>query len=167
MRWFWMDRYLEFESRRRAVAVKNITLAEDHLHQNFPGFPVMPHSLVIEGLAQTGGLLACENQGFHTKVVLAKVPRMTFYSPVLPGDSLIYTTTIQHISEEGSRVTATSHRGDELQAEGEIVFAHLREEQVNARQIDDGVLLHTMRMLRLFEVGRTQDGSPLKDPNAK
>ncbi|MFI4874980.1 MAG: beta-hydroxyacyl-ACP dehydratase, partial [Blastopirellula sp. JB062] len=57
MRWFWVDQFLEFESGRTAKSVKSISLAEDHLHDHFSGIPIMPHSLVIEGIAQTGGLL--------------------------------------------------------------------------------------------------------------
>ena len=68
MRWYWIDRFIEFESGRRAKAVKNITLAEDHLHDHFPFFPLMPNSLIIEGVAQTGGLLVCESTGFQEKV---------------------------------------------------------------------------------------------------
>ena len=75
MRWYWIDRFTEFESGRRAKAVKNITLAEDHLHDHFPGYPIMPNSLVIEGMAQTGGLLVCESTGFREKVVLAKLSK--------------------------------------------------------------------------------------------
>ena len=57
MRWIWIDRFVEFESGRRAVAIKNVSLAEEHLHDHFPGYPIMPNSLITEGLAQTGGLL--------------------------------------------------------------------------------------------------------------
>ena len=49
MRWIWIDGFVEFESGRRASAVKNVTLAEEHLHDHFPGFPVMPATLIIEG----------------------------------------------------------------------------------------------------------------------
>ena len=42
MRWYWIDRFLEFESGRYAKAVKNVSLAEDHLHDHFPGYPVSP-----------------------------------------------------------------------------------------------------------------------------
>ena len=167
MRWYWIDRFIDFESGSYAKSIKNVSLAESHLHDHFPAYPVMPNSLIIEGLAQTGGLLACQHGGFRSKVVLAKVPRMTFHSPVLPGDTLIYTTELVHITEDGSRVSATSHRGDELQAEGEIVFAHLRADQASAEQFDDETFLQMMRMLRLFEVGRNPDGSPMKDPDAK
>ena len=65
MRWIWIDKFIEFDSGRRAVAVKNVTLAEDHLHDHFPGFPVMPASLMIEGMAQTAGVLVGEARNFE------------------------------------------------------------------------------------------------------
>ena len=51
MRWLWIDTFVEFESGKRAVTIKNVTQSEDHLHDHFPGFPVMPASLMIEGMA--------------------------------------------------------------------------------------------------------------------
>ncbi len=54
---------------------QELTLAEEHLHDHLPGYPVMPASLIIEGLAQTGGILVGEAGGFAEKVVLAKIPR--------------------------------------------------------------------------------------------
>ena len=76
MRWIWIDHFLAFESKRSARAVKNLSLAEDHFADHFPGYPVMPASLIIEGLAQTGGILVGEAGGFVEKVVLAKIPRV-------------------------------------------------------------------------------------------
>ncbi|MCH8031309.1 MAG: beta-hydroxyacyl-ACP dehydratase, partial [Bacteroidetes bacterium] len=57
MRWIWIDTFVAFETGKRASAVKNVTLAEDHLHDYIPGYPIMPPSLMIEGMAQTAGIL--------------------------------------------------------------------------------------------------------------
>ena len=165
MRWYWIDRFLEFESGRRAKAVKNVSLAEDHLHDHFPCYPVMPNSLVIEGLAQTGGLLVCEHGEFREKVVLAKVPKARFHFPATPGNTLIYTTTVDYIRRDGAMVTATSHLGDELQAEMEIVFAHLEGELGQKTLFNPGDLLQMMRVLRAFEVGHAANGSRLTEPS--
>ena len=78
MRWFWIDRFIEFEQGRRAVALKNVSLAEEHLHDHFFGYPVMPHSLVVEGIAQTGGLLVGECNEYKERVVLAKISKALF-----------------------------------------------------------------------------------------
>jgi 3-hydroxyacyl-[acyl-carrier-protein] dehydratase len=160
MRWYWIDRFLEFESGRHAKAVKNISLAEDHLHDHFPSYPVIPNSLVIEGLAQTGGLLVSEFNQFAEKVVLAKVPKAVFYCEALPGDTLIYTTTIEYIKDGGAMVSGTSYKGSVLHAELEIVFAHLNDPRLGAL-FDPGTFLHMMRLLGAFDVGHAADGSPL------
>ena len=73
MRWFWIDRFVEFESGHRAVAVKNVTLAEEHVLDYLLGYPILPPSLIVEGLAQTGGLLVSQHGDFLERVVLAKV----------------------------------------------------------------------------------------------
>jgi len=163
MRWYWIDRFLEFESGRRAKAVKNISLAEDHLHDHFPGCPLMPNSLVIEGLAQTGGLLVCEYNAFEEKVVLAKISKARFYCPALPGDTLTYTTTVDYIKDDGARISATSHKGDTLHAEAELMFAHLSDPKLGAL-FDPETFLRMMCLLRAYEVGRAADGSPLVPP---
>jgi 3-hydroxyacyl-[acyl-carrier-protein] dehydratase len=94
VRWIWIDRFEEFESGRRAVALKNVTLAEDHLHDHFPGFPSMPHSLMIEGMAQTAGILVGEARDFSEKVILAKVRRAEFTALVCPGETIRYEATV-------------------------------------------------------------------------
>ena len=122
MRWFWIDRFLEFERGKRAKTIKNVSLAEEHLHDQFPAYPVMPHPLVVEGLAQTGGLLAFENCGFAEKVIMAKIPRADFHFDARPGDLLTYTATLQSRQPNGSVVSATSHVDGRLQAELEIMY---------------------------------------------
>jgi 3-hydroxyacyl-[acyl-carrier-protein] dehydratase len=164
MRWYWIDRFIEFESGRRAKAIKNVSLAEDYLHDHFPGFPLMPRSLIIEGVAQTGGLLVCELSHFTEKVVLAKLPKVIFYSEVFPGDTLIYTAQIEYVHKDGALVTATSHKDGRLQAEMEIVFAHLNDQRTPRHLFDPDTFIRMMRVLRAFEVGRAPDGSPLEEP---
>lgn len=166
MRWYWIDRFLEFESGRYAKAMKNISLAEDYLHDHFPGYPVMPKSLIIEGLAQTGGLLVCEYNRFREKVILAKVPRVRFYSEAVPGDTLIYTATIEAIQENGASVRCTSHRGESLHAEMEVVFAHLNSGFQDKVLFEPKAYRWMMRILRAFEVGHAADGSPLRESSS-
>ena len=101
MRWIWIDKFLEFKSGEFARAIKNLTLAEEHLHDHFPGYPVMPASLIIEGLAQTGGILVGEAGGFAEKVVLAKIPRAEFFGVACAGDQLIYEVTLTDLRARG------------------------------------------------------------------
>ena len=64
MRWIWIDKFLEFNSGKNAVALKNVSLAEEHVHDNVPGFPMMPECLMIEAMAQTAGILCGEARNF-------------------------------------------------------------------------------------------------------
>ena len=163
MRWYWIDRFIEFESGRYAKAVKAISLAEDYLHDHFPNYPVIPNSVVIEGMAQTGGLLVCEHYRFTEKVILAKIPKAEFHCEAVPGDTLTYVATIESIRKDGAIVSATSHKGQQLHAELEIVFAHLGD--ANDRTLfEPGTFLQMMHLLRAFEVGHAADGSPLVEP---
>jgi 3-hydroxyacyl-[acyl-carrier-protein] dehydratase len=164
MRWIWIDKFIEFESGKRARAIKNVTLAEEHLHDHFPGFPVMPNSLITEGMAQTGGLLVGEANNFEEKVVLAKIPKAVFHFAVVPGDQLIYTAVAEYIKDDGAMVSATAHVGERLQAEMELVFAHLDDSQRAKNLFEPKNFVFTMKLLGVFDVGRSGDGSKLSEP---
>jgi 3-hydroxyacyl-[acyl-carrier-protein] dehydratase len=165
MRWFWIDRFTEFHSGRTATAVKTVTLSEDHIHDHFPGASVMPNSLVLEGLAQTGGLLVCEHGGFVKQVVLAKVSKAIFHSEAWPGDTLTYRAKVVDIKDDGAMVTVTSHNGESLQAEAEIFFAHLEQLDAQGDKIElfePYDLFSWLRLLKLYEVGVDAEGNPIK-----
>lgn len=125
MRWFWFDRFEEFESGRRAVAIKNVTLAEEHLHDHFPGFPIMPASLIIEGMAQTAGVLVGEVRGFAEKVILAKVKQAVFHRLVRPGDTLRYDAQIEQITAAAASTVGVVESAGGRVAEIDIVFSHI------------------------------------------
>lgn len=158
MRWIWIDRFVEFVSGSHATAIKNVTLAEDHLHDHFPGFPVMPGSLIVEGLAQTGGILLGESRQFQHVVILAKLPKMTFHSWAVPGDTLLYSARLLDVREDGGVVECTARVGQRLVAEGEIVFAHLAQDP-RGPVVDQKNFVFSMRLLSVLDVGRAGDGS--------
>jgi 3-hydroxyacyl-[acyl-carrier-protein] dehydratase len=133
MRWIWIDRMVAFESGKSARAVKALALAEDFFADHYPGYPVMPACLILEGLAQTGGILVGEANQFKEKVVLAKVPKAVFHREMLAGEVLTYEADILHMRPEGAAVAGRVRVGDELAAEAEIFFAHL--DQNRARQL--------------------------------
>jgi 3-hydroxyacyl-[acyl-carrier-protein] dehydratase len=132
MRWIWIDRVEEFRSREYARAIKNVTLAEEHLHDHFPGYPIMPTSLILEGLAQTGGLLVGEASNFQGLVVLAKISRVVFHDYALPGDQLTYEVFLRELRPEGAVASGTAKVGQRLIAEAEIVFAQMGPERAAA-----------------------------------
>ena len=130
MRWTWIDRFVAFEPGRSAVTVKNLSLAEDHFADHFPGFPVMPAPLILEGLAQTGGILVGEAGGFEKNVVLAKILAARFHREAFAGEQLTYTATLVDFNDTGGRVTGTAHTGGELVDEAEILVAHVTPAQL-------------------------------------
>ncbi len=166
MRWFWVDRFVEFESGSHAKAIKNVTLSEDHLHDHQPGFPVMPASLILEGLAQTGGILLGEQRQFSRMVILAKVPRMTFHGWACPGDTLTYSVKLVDSRDEGGIVEVSAHVGDRLVADGEIVFAHV--DGTAAGFVDAHQMNGVFAQLRgVLDVGKAGNSSSTGDARLK
>jgi 3-hydroxyacyl-[acyl-carrier-protein] dehydratase len=159
MRWIWIDRFLEFHPGKRARACKSLSLAEDHFADHFPGYPVMPGSLILEGLAQAGGILVGEANDFREKVVLAKIPWARFHHDALAGEELIFEVELTHLRTEGASVLGKVFVEGTLMAEAEIFFAHL--DQARSRQLfGDHNFVFTGELKRL--VGLTKvpvDGS--------
>lgn len=158
MRWYWIDKFIEFESGKSAKSVKNVSLAEEHLHDHFPGFPVMPGSLMVEGMAQTGGILLGEHFKFAYNVILAKVPKVTFHSWACPGDQLIYSAVLQDARDEGGSVSVTATVGERLVAEAEIVFVHLNSDDPQLSRIDQKNFVFRMNLMDILTVGKAGSG---------
>src|SRR5438270_11112796 len=134
MRWIWIDKFTEFVSRQRATAIKNVSLAEEHLHDLYPAFPIVPHSLIIEGMAQTAGILVGEARNFEEKVILAKIGKATFHRLVRPGETIAFTATVDQLNEQGASVSGTvrvanvrepSGSAAGLVAEIDLMFSHI------------------------------------------
>ncbi|MDD5134147.1 MAG: beta-hydroxyacyl-ACP dehydratase [Phycisphaerae bacterium] len=125
MRWIWIDKFVEFNSGKNAVAVKNVTMAEEHLHDNFPGFPIMPECLMIEAMAQTAGILVGQARDFKEKVILAKIKKAVFFNYVRPGDTIKLHADIESIAPEAAGTTGKITRDDEIIAEIDLMFSHI------------------------------------------
>lgn len=164
MRWFWIDRYTEFVSGERATAIKNVSLAEEHLHDHFSGYTVMPNTLVLEGMAQTAGLLFNEVTDFEERVVLAKVSRIHFHFHPMPGDTLTYRAELHNMSTDGALASVTSHLGDRLQAEADMFFAQLAAKDGDQPLFEPYDLLNWLNLLRVFDIGVKPDGSRITVP---
>jgi 3-hydroxyacyl-[acyl-carrier-protein] dehydratase len=124
MRWFWIDRFVEFEPGKRAVSVKNVSLAEEHLHDHWDGCPIMPASLMIEGMAQTGGILVGQANDFEHDVVLAKITRAEFLGLASPGDQLTYEAVIENIAPEAASIKGVVRKNGEEFGHIDIMFSH-------------------------------------------
>ena len=125
MRWIWIDKFTQFESKVSATAIKNVSLAEEHLHDLYPAFPIVPNSLIIEGMAQTAGILVGEARNFAEKVVLAKIGKAVFHRLVRPGETITYHARIEQLSEQGASTSGTVTVGQDAVAEIEIMFSHI------------------------------------------
>jgi len=116
---------VEFESGRRAVAVKNVSLAEEYLHDHFPGYPIVPASLMLEGMAQTGGILVGEARDFQEKVILAKINRAVFHDIVCAGEQLRLTAEVENLTPEAAAISGTIKSGDKCVAEISLMYSHI------------------------------------------
>lgn len=165
MRWFWIDRFTEFVSGQSASAVKSVSLSEDPVDEYAPGRTYCPTSIIIEGLAQTGGLMIGQMSDFKDRVVLAKINRSKFYFQAYPGDTLTYRVELKNQDGIGAMVTGTSHVGDRLQGEIDLMFAKLDDERFeNVELFEPAQFCRMIRMLRLFEIGVNPDGSSIEVP---
>jgi len=139
MRWMWIDRILEHVPGERMVAIKGVSLSEVHLYDHFPADegeggrdaePVMPTSLILEGCAQTAGLLSGHMRDFKEKVLLAKIAKARLEREAAPGQTLRYTATLVRLDNAGALTTIAIDLFPEPGApavpigEAEIVFSH-------------------------------------------
>ncbi len=127
MRWIWIDTFVDFVSGSRASAVKNVTLAEDHLHDHVPGHPILPPSLMIEGMAQTAGILVGEARGFAENVILAKIRVAEFEDYAGPGDQLRYDAEIESIDERAAMTTGTVLKNGVKVGRVDLIFSHVNQ----------------------------------------
>ncbi|MEM9373730.1 MAG: beta-hydroxyacyl-ACP dehydratase [Planctomycetota bacterium] len=140
MRWMWIDRVVELVPREKLVAVKQISMAEDHLHDHFEpnsvrrAVPIMPASLIVEGMAQTAGVLVGHAEGFREKVVLAKVSKAELELDARPGDTIRYTATIDRFTHAGASTrgqielfswTADGLSEPQVLGRVDLIFSHL------------------------------------------
>lgn len=160
MRWFWIDRFTEFVSGSHARGIKNVALDAEVVDRYCPGFTMFPPTLIIEGMAQLGGVLVSERFAFEKRVVLAKVGRATFHQPAQPGDQLQYQVRLDATQQDGATVSGTSHVGDRLQAEIDLMFAFLEEGRlVEGPLFGPGDLRSMLRQMKFFHVAVDAEGN--------
>jgi 3-hydroxyacyl-[acyl-carrier-protein] dehydratase len=127
MRFHLIDRIEEICYGKYITAVKCVTLADDVFNEHFPGYPVFPGSLILEGLAQLGGsffeLMMKHNNQPIKRCVLSIVSKMKFRRPAGPGDKLLYRADIVSMQEEYGVVKVRAEMDGALCTEGELTFA--------------------------------------------
>ena len=138
MRWNWIDRILRHDPGKRLDAIKVVSLSEDHIHDHFHDAPCMPAPLMIEGMAQTAGILVGAISNFERRVILAKISRAQFECDAFPGDQIRYVATLERMADAGASTKGTVEirRGDQpnfhLAGHVDLFFSHLDGERAPA-----------------------------------
>lgn len=119
-----VDRIIEIEPLKKAVGIKNVTANEQFFQGHFPGKPIMPGVLLLEAMAQVGGVAMLHGGQFPGKLpVFAGIDRAKFRRPVVPGDQVRMVAEIVKLRGTMGKVWAEAFVDGELVAEGEFLFA--------------------------------------------
>jgi len=180
MRWFWIDRFDAFVRAKSGSAVKNVSLSEDHLHDHFPGYAVMPNSLVVEGMAQTGGLIVADAINFQKRVVLAKVASAQFHRDAVPGDTILFDAKVLDLKPAGSLVHVTTRIADRSggsqssdggpsngglpQGEAELFFAHIDPGEGVPLLFEPEQFIRWLTQMKMYDIGVDEQGNRLEPP---
>jgi beta-hydroxyacyl-ACP dehydratase FabZ len=123
-----VDRVLEFEPSKRVVGIKNVTSNEPFFVGHFPGKPIMPGVLIVEAMAQTGGIMAFKSfPEMKGSVLFIGIDNARFRRPVIPGDQLKMVVNVVKHKKEIWVFEGKAYVGDELVAEAKIM-AMLRQD---------------------------------------
>lgn len=115
------------------VGQKNVTINEQFFQGHFPNAPIMPGVLIVEAMAQTGGVLVHLKEQNKDKIaLLLSINNAKFRKPVVPGDVLIITCEGISFSSRGGRVKAVATVDDKVVAETEITFVSVPKDQMTA-----------------------------------
>jgi 3-hydroxyacyl-[acyl-carrier-protein] dehydratase len=137
-----VDRILELEPGHRIVGLKNVSVNEPYFAGHFPGHPVMPGVLIVEAMAQVGGVLASLFPGADRKLAyFAAIDRLRFRRPVMPGDQLISELVVLRVRERMGRMQGTARVDGEVVAGGVLTYslvdlAEMKQELVEGRIVD-------------------------------
>ncbi len=126
-----VDKIIEMDLDKPSIlGQKNVTMNEAFFQGHFPGAPIMPGVLILEALAQTGGVLI-HQKGFTDKIALfLSVNHVKFRNPVKPGDVLLLYCEGTVFSSKGGRVKTKALVGSKLAVEAEMGFALVKKEQI-------------------------------------
>ena len=114
-----VDRVVEIEPRRRIVAEKNVTINEPYFNGHFPGHPVMPGVLLVEGMAQAAAILLLSevDNPEETLFYFASIEKASFRHPVVPGDRIRYEVDVLRLRTRYCKLQGKAFVGDQIAAE--------------------------------------------------
>ena len=122
-----VDRITEMELGKRAVGIKNVTANEPFFQGHFPGNPIMPGVLILEAMAQTGGILArvtvygtqeMEDKG---SIFFMSIDKVKFRKPVVPGDQLRFEVEALRAGSRIWKMAGKAFTGKDLVAEAQLM----------------------------------------------
>ena len=119
-----VDRVIELVPGDRITALKNVTINEPFFTGHFPGRPVMPGVLIIEAMAQAGGLLAIESNPADKRgqlIYFMGMDKVRFRKPVVPGDQLIFEAKILKMRSKVAKMSGTASVDNQIAAEAELL----------------------------------------------
>ena len=119
-----VDRIIEIEPPTRAVGIKNVTINEPCFQGHFPSYPVMPGVLIVEAMAQVGGVAVLAADEYKDKLALfAGIDNVRFKRQVKPGDTLRIEVEVQKIRRGLGMGAGTATVNGDLACKGDIMFA--------------------------------------------
>ena len=134
-----VDRILELEPGKRAIGLKNVTINEEFFNGHFPGQAMMPGVLILEAMAQVGGVLLLSDPSCKNKIaVIGGIESVRFRKPVLPGDALITEVEVMAVRRNFGKIKMTGRVNEEVVASAELVFGLLDRRKVELPQSETG-----------------------------
>lgn len=119
-----VDRIIDYVPGKRAVGIKNVTLNEPQFQGHFPGRPIMPGVLIVEAMAQVGGIVLAQIPGVSGLWLFAGIDKVRFRRPVVPGDQLVMTVELLAIKRmRFGKMRARAEVDGQLACEGELMFS--------------------------------------------
>lgn len=120
-----VDRIIEYVPGERAVGIKNVTFNEPHFQGHFPGRPIMPGVLIVEAMAQVGGVVLTQLPEVEGGLfVFAGMDKVRFRRQVIPGDQLLMTVELLCIKRRRfGKMQARAEVDGQLASEGELLFS--------------------------------------------
>ena len=118
-----VDKIIDFQLNEKIVGVKNVSFGEAFFQGHFPGAPVMPGVLILEGLAQTGGILLLDGSDRQEGklVMFMAINNAKFRKPVVPGDQLVYEVTMMYRKAKICQIMGKAYVDGALVAEAEMM----------------------------------------------
>tara|TARA_B100000073_G_C23646011_1_gene538561 strand:- start:537 stop:968 length:432 start_codon:yes stop_codon:yes gene_type:complete len=120
-----VDKVIEHIDGKKAVAIKNVTINEPQFQGHFPDRPLMPGVLIVESMAQVGGLIVTQMPDLPKGLfVFAGIDNVKFRRPVVPGDQLVITCELMSIKRKRfGKVKGEAHVDGKLVCSGELMFS--------------------------------------------